>query len=103
MHFGFKAKLKAGFGVSLALLMLTGGFRHFFRRDLISKAEDVPLVKEMAAGAERSTKTRENSSGLAFDLQKIVSNFKLGDAVSATWELGHESGESRRTLTAGAP
>lgn len=42
--------------------------------DAISK-----LVKESAIGAQQSAKACQDLSGLALDLQKMVSNFKLGD------------------------
>jgi methyl-accepting chemotaxis protein len=37
------------------------------------------IVKESAEGAKQSAKACQDLSGLAFDLQKMVSNFKLGD------------------------
>ena len=37
------------------------------------------LVKESADGAKQSAQACSDLSGLALDLQKMVSNFKLGD------------------------
>jgi len=42
------------------------------------------LVKESADGAQQSAKACQELSGLALDLQKMVSNFKLGDGESRT-------------------
>jgi hypothetical protein len=36
------------------------------------------LVKESAEGAQQSAKACQDLSGLALDLQKMVSNFRLG-------------------------
>jgi hypothetical protein len=37
------------------------------------------LVKESAEGAQQSAKACQDLSGLALDLQKMVSNFRLGN------------------------
>lgn len=47
------------------------------------------LVKESADGAQHSAQACQNLSGLALDLQKMVGNFRLGDA---SHEAGHIEG-----------
>jgi hypothetical protein len=41
------------------------------------------LVKESAAGAQQSAQACQDLSGLAFELQKLVSNFRLDRGGSA--------------------
>jgi methyl-accepting chemotaxis protein len=41
------------------------------------------LVKESAAGAQQSAKACQDLSGMAFELQKIVSTFNFGDAIGS--------------------
>jgi methyl-accepting chemotaxis protein len=40
------------------------------------------LVKESASGAQQSAQACQDLSGMAFELQKIVSNFKVGDGAA---------------------
>jgi methyl-accepting chemotaxis protein len=40
------------------------------------------LVKESASGAQQSAQACQDLSGMAFELQKIVSNFKVGDGAT---------------------
>jgi methyl-accepting chemotaxis protein len=71
------------------------------------------LVKESAVGAQQSAKACQDLSGLAFDLQKMVANFKLGSdgygrraeehrgkSHSDRGELGKE--EAPKAMAAGA-
>src|SRR5581483_3775166 len=48
------------------------------------------LVKESAIGAQQSAKACQDLSGLALDLQKMVSNFKLArDGYQPSWSDAH--------------
>src|SRR5262249_39215841 len=58
--------------------------------DQISK-----LVQESAVGAQQSAKACQDLSGLALDLQKMVSNFKLRDQQGAFRAAGAASRSGR--------
>jgi methyl-accepting chemotaxis protein len=62
------------------------------------------LVKESADGAQQSAKACQDLSGLALDLQKMVSNFRLGNSQGQSHrhtETGHQSA-SRKAMSAAA-
>ena len=59
------------------------------------------LVKESAAGAQQSAQACQDLSGMAFELQKIVSNFKVGDgAVPPHGESRTRAGQTPRSAMA---
>lgn len=62
------------------------------------------LVRESAAGAQQSAQACQDLSGMAFELQKIVSNFKVGDgAAPPHGENKTRAGQTmRRAMAAGA-
>ena len=53
------------------------------------------LVKESAVGAQQSAKACQDLSGLALDLQKMVSNFKLhqGNGQGRAYRSGRPAGQ----------
>jgi methyl-accepting chemotaxis protein len=55
------------------------------------------LAKESASGAQQSAQACQDLSGLAFELQKIVSNFNLGDGIAA------QRGDARNQKSQTAP
>ena len=54
------------------------------------------LVKEAADGAQQSAKACQDLSGLALDLQKTVSNFRLGNGNRSSGRLGSRDRPDRR-------
>ena len=50
------------------------------------------LVKESAAGAQQSAQACQDLSGLAFELQKLVSNFRLDRGGSAVHHCNRAPG-----------
>ena len=67
------------------------------------------LVRESADGAQQSAKACQDLSGLALDLQKMVSNFKLDNEGSSYHRAGHHgrsvrgrNGDSARACAARA-
>jgi len=62
------------------------------------------LVKESAQGAQQSAHACQDLSGLAFELQKIVSNFKVGDSAPAQRDESrmHTPQSTRKAMSASA-
>jgi len=62
------------------------------------------LVTESAQGAQQSAHACQDLSGLAFELQKIVSNFKVGDSAPAQRDESrmHTPQSTRKAMSASA-
>jgi len=63
------------------------------------------LVKESSEGAQQSAKACQDLSGLALDLQKMVSSFQLGSGTGAARERSSRlpaKAEKPRAFAAGA-
>ena len=68
--------------ISVMLVSLFGwSQREPIRLDVMAqiKAQQTALVKESADGAKQSAQACQDLSGLALDLQKMVSNFRVGE------------------------
>ncbi len=55
------------------------------------------LVKESADGARESAKACQGLSGLALDLQKLVSNFRIEDGSGGSQDFRSASARASRT------
>ncbi len=55
------------------------------------------LVKESADGARESAKACQGLSGLALDLQKLVSNFRIEDGSGGSQDFRSASARARRS------
>jgi methyl-accepting chemotaxis protein len=54
------------------------------------------LVKESASGAQQSAKACQDLSGMAFELQKIVANFNVGDGTVTVRGTGSKATASQK-------